>query len=191
PEEAQRLVHLHAPPETSRVTADVHEGWTKRFTSTGQWNAVKERSFLATFSYTSYLATGGEPSSYACARVLKAHGSCWVSNKDAKWCDIDQDGLGQPVQVPVKRYEYSAPHRFLTAQVSYPSCAVADGSVKCDVSTGIRSEFLAYDARGHLVRSRDANGVETRLEYAEGRLESEMTIAPGLAPLEKRYAYDG
>src|SRR5690606_34127549 len=40
PEEAQRVVHLHAPPETSRVTAVVQEGWTKRFTSTGQWNDV-------------------------------------------------------------------------------------------------------------------------------------------------------
>lgn len=191
PDSAQRIVHLQAAPQTSQVMAVIQEGWTKRFSFDGAWRDEKERRFLATFSYTSYVATGGEPSAYARGRVVETHGPCWVTSKDAEYCDVALDGLGQPVQVPVTRLEYGESHGYLSAQSSYATCGVGDGSVACDASSELRTEFLAYDARGNLLVSRDPNGVETRMIYSHGRLVSEVTEAPGLAPLEKIYVYDG
>ena len=191
PDSAQRIVHFKAAPETSQVMAVIQEGWSKRFSPDGAWPDEKERRFLATFSYTSYVATGGEPSEYARGRVVETHGPCWSTSKDAEYCDVALDGLGQPVQVPVTRLEYGESHGYLSAQSTYATCGVVGGAVACDASSELRTEFLAYDARGNLLVSRDPNGVETRMAYTHGRLMSETTVAPGLAPLEKSYVYDG
>ena len=191
PEEAQSIVHVRSAPNSSQVQAIIREGWTKRFTPSGEWTDTKERRFLATFSYTEYRATGGAPSEFAKGRVVETHGPCWVTNKDAQDCDVESDGLGVPVQVPVTRLEYRASHGFLTAQSTFASCGVQGGAVRCEPTSELRTEFLAYDARGNLLRSVDANGVESESNYSNGRLMSEVTRAPGLAELRKTYVYDG
>ncbi|WP_146210166.1 RHS repeat-associated core domain-containing protein [Vitiosangium sp. GDMCC 1.1324] len=143
--------------ESGRQKAVIESGWTLVRNGDGSWTPT--RRFVGTFNFTSHISSG-ESIPDPLGRTMEVHGPCVVSSESATDCSAAGD-------YSLTRYDY------------YPSTAaesVRNRLQKVSVyptrtsTAPLTTEYLAYDARGHVTSVKDANGVVTGFTYEEDRL---------------------
>ncbi len=174
-------------PVTNRLNASIRTGYTWVFsTQTHNWS-LEERS-VGTFYLTRNVCSGQSVND-AQGRVRTVMGPCAVAEGNFTECayrDLNEDLEADPV--PIGVFDY------------WDSTAVGDraGRLKSKSvypngcgSTPVVTYYDAYDARGRLLQTTDANGVVTRYEYKGTRLLKKIAAA-GDAQLQAvtEYGYD-
>ncbi|MFP2928002.1 RHS repeat-associated core domain-containing protein [Pyxidicoccus sp. 3LG] len=156
---------------TSRLGATINSGYTHELVA-GQGAQGWLRSFrrIGTFYLTHRSCGAGAGVPDALGRTLEVHGPCLVTDENASDCS----GQGR---IPITQYEYYPPDApgNNARRLKRKTVFTDNTSLDCSGATGLTTEYLDYDVRGHVTRSRDPNGVETTFAYAGDRLVSQTT----------------
>ncbi|MCP3143023.1 RHS repeat-associated core domain-containing protein [Pyxidicoccus xibeiensis] len=167
----ERTTTYHYEPSTNRLRATINSGYTHEFVA-GKWEQSWQWAFrsVGTFYLTHRTCGPGAGVPDTLGRTLEVHGPCLVTNENASDCS----GQGS---LPITQYEYyplEAPGNNAN-RLKRKTVFTGGKSLSCEGTPGLTTEYLEYDARGHVTRSRDANGVETTFAYAGDRLVSRTT----------------
>lgn len=167
----ERSTVYHYDAITNRLKASINSGYSPTLLTNKYlpvWFTGLRR--VGTFYLTHRTCGPGAGVDDPLGRTLEVHGPCLVTDENATDCN----GQGP---LPITQYEYYPPDAPGNSanRLKRKTVFTNNRTLTCEGAQGLATEYLAYDARGHVVQSRDPNGLVTTFVYAGERLLSTTT----------------